>query len=78
MVCAAGPGQNNYTTFIYVSDDVLVPWASLLGWAEDTALLEPLGYNRGFLRTGVAPWSGKPTLTDATAGCQSWGEGSVH
>ena len=41
----------NHTAFMYVEDDVLVRWPTVLAWAEDDALLAPQGFQRGFFRT---------------------------
>jgi len=37
--------------FMYVEDDVLVRWDTVLAWAADDAMLAPLGFQRGFFRT---------------------------
>ena len=53
--------------FMYVEDDVLVRWNTVLAWAADDALLAPLGFQRGFFRTEFStekgagsqcPWQG--------------------
>lgn len=41
----------NYSTFMYLEDDTLVPWPTLVSWAIDTEVLEPLGFTRGIFRT---------------------------
>ena len=46
--CAVSAG--NYTAFMYVEDDVLVRWETMVAWAEDDALLAPFGFQRGFFR----------------------------
>lgn len=50
---------------MHVEHDVEVTWAALKAWAEDDALLEPLGLQRGFVRTEIAPWSGGLVVADA-------------
>ncbi len=54
----------DYTTFMYLEHDMNVPWPALLGWAADTPLLEPLGFQRGFYRVEPSQQTGLPTLTD--------------
>ena len=41
-----------------------VPWPALLGWAADTPLLEPFGFQRGFYRVEPSEETGLPGLTD--------------
>ena len=43
---------------------MLVSWGSLLAWAADNALLEPLGFQRGFYRVEDDARSGGLALTD--------------
>ncbi len=40
-------------------------WDALVSWAQDQAKLEPLGFQRQFYRTEIAPWDGELWLTDA-------------
>ena len=40
---------NNYDFFMYTEDDILIPWEAVEKWYEDTLLLYPHGYIRGFL-----------------------------
>lgn len=54
---------NNHTTFIYIEDDTLVPWTSLVSWAIDTEVLEPLNFTRSMYRTEVDE-DGTLTLND--------------
>ena len=55
----------NHTAFMYVEDDVLVRWETLVAWAEDDALLAPHSFQRGFFRieidfqTGACPIPGR-------------------
>ncbi len=53
----------NYSTFMYVEDDTLVPWSSLVSWAIDTEVLEPLGFTRGIFRTEINH-TGQRSLND--------------
>ena len=43
---------------MYVEDDVLVRWDTVLAWAADEALLAPLGFQRGFFRTEFSSGKG--------------------
>ena len=52
---------------MYVEDDVLVRWDSVLAWAEDDALLAPLGFQRGFFRTEFNVQSGARSRVHDTA-----------
>ncbi len=52
---------------MHLEHDVEVTWAALQAWAVDSALLEPLGFRRGFVRTEIAPWSGRAMAADAEA-----------
>ncbi|KAK9838814.1 hypothetical protein WJX74_003824 [Apatococcus lobatus] len=63
MQAALATGQ--YTAFIYLEDDMRLTWDSLISWATDQAVLEPLGFQRQFYRTEIAPWDGKQWLFDA-------------
>lgn len=58
----------NYSTFMYLEEDILLTWPTLLSWARDTELLEPLGMQRSMFRVEVAPWNGRYVLTDETKG----------
>ena len=40
-------------------------WPVLLSWAHDNEILEPRGLQRQFYRTEIAPWNGRPYMTDA-------------
>ena len=40
-------------------------WDNVMSWATDQAVLEPLGFQRQFYRTEIAPWNGKEWLFDA-------------
>ena len=59
--CCAG----DYTTFMYLEDDIPMQWQTLLSWAHDNEALEPMGLQRQFYRTEIAPWNGRPYMTDA-------------
>lgn len=39
-------GRGEYTSVIYVEDDTRLGWATLVSWALDTEVLEPLQYTR--------------------------------
>ena len=41
-----------------------VPWSALLGWADDTPLLEPLGMQRSFYRVETYPDTGRLAPSD--------------
>ena len=43
--------SGKYDTFLYLEDDQIITWDSLVSWARDTALLEPHGLYPGFVRT---------------------------
>ena len=49
---------------MYLEHDMLVTWDALLAWAADNALLEPLGFQRGFYRVEDDGRSGRLGLTD--------------
>lgn len=53
---------------MHLSDDILVPWEAMLAWADDTVLLEPLGFQRGFSRIEIMPESGHASLVDQIEG----------
>lgn len=53
----------NYTSFVYLEDDQLLRWSTMLSWAIDTEYLEPLGLTRGIYRTEISD-RGEPTLLD--------------
>ena len=44
-----------------------LPWAALSIWAVENAVLERLGFQRGFLRTEIAPWNGRAVAVDSDA-----------
>jgi hypothetical protein len=41
---------DNYDFFMYTEDDMLVSWPGIYEWYEDTKLIYPYGFLRGFLR----------------------------
>lgn len=49
---------------MYIEHDINVPWPALLGWAADTPVLEPLGFQRGLYRVETSEQTGLPGLTD--------------
>lgn len=48
-----------FTTIMYLEADIILTWPVLQRWAEDTIILEPKGFMRGFCRTEIAPWDGE-------------------
>lgn len=48
-----------YTSFINVEADFKLTWTSLLSWAVDTAVLDPMGFQRGFFATEFHPDTGR-------------------
>ncbi|CAL5222120.1 g4436 [Coccomyxa viridis] len=55
-----------YTTYIYMEDDTGLRWSSLVSWALDQQILEPLGFSRGFYRTEISPVDGATMMLDTT------------
>lgn len=47
-----------YTAFVNVEADFKLTWTSLRSWAVDTAVLHPMGFQRGFFATEFHPDSG--------------------
>jgi len=62
-VVAEEYNKGNHTTFVYIEDDTFIPWSTLVSWAIDTEVLEPLNFTRGVYRTEIDE-DGKPTLMD--------------
>lgn len=68
-------GYPNYTTFLYMEDDTLIPWSHLVSWAIDNEILEKLGFSRGIFRTEINK-AGKLSMNDMVVdlanslGCQ--------
>ena len=56
--------SDNYTTFIYLEDDILLSWEALQAWAEDTEHLVPLGFQRGFFRIEYSHFTGQMMVWD--------------
>jgi hypothetical protein len=54
----------NYSAYMYIEDDTLVPWPAIVSWAFDTEVLAPLGFIRGFYRTEVDPTTGDVVMLD--------------
>lgn len=48
-----------YTAFVNVEADFKLTWTSLRSWAVDTAVLHPMGFQRGFFATEFHPDSGR-------------------
>lgn len=59
--------RESYTSVVYMEDDTRLSWASLISWALDTEILEPLNYTRCFYRTEIYAMSGKRVMLDARA-----------
>jgi hypothetical protein len=57
---------------MYVEDDVLVRWETVVAWAEDDALLAPHGFQRGFFRVESNFESGACPLPDRLRQLQSF------
>ncbi len=38
--CSAGDFAGPYTAFLYLEDDLVVPWPVMQAWAEDAELLQ--------------------------------------
>ena len=68
LLCRAG----SYSAYMHMEHDVEGTWAAVGAWAADNALLEPLGFQRGFVRTEIAPWSGRAMAADAQAPVSAW------
>lgn len=49
---------------MYLEDDTDVSWGVMQSWARDTAVLEPLGFKRGLVRTEFHPDDGRAALMD--------------
>jgi len=58
--------RQNYDYFMYLEDDMVVPFEALQAWRRDSELLHPLGYLRGFLRTEIDA-NGRVVSTDQKA-----------
>ena len=57
-----------YNTYIYVEDDTGLHWSTLVSWALDQQVLEPLGFSRGFYRTEVQFMAHKVLMMHKTYG----------
>lgn len=56
-----------HTLFIHMEDDLFLRWGALKAWARDEALLAPLGFHRGLIRTEYAHWDGALMAFDQAA-----------
>ena len=56
------PGD--YTAYIHMEADIAIPWSALVPWAEDTALLAPYGFHRGFYVLEFHPDGGEAVMTN--------------
>ena len=45
---------NNYDIFLYLEDDILIPWDNFKSWLEENNDIDRHGYLRGFLRVETA------------------------
>lgn len=59
------PGST-YTSVVYLEDDTRLSWASLVSWAVDSEVLEPLEWTRCMFRTEVSPATGQLNMLDWT------------
>lgn len=48
-----------YTAYINIEGDFKLPWLALVSWVTDTAVLAPLGFQRGFYATEFHPDTGQ-------------------
>lgn len=62
-VVAEEYSKGNHTTFVYIEDDTFIPWPTLVSWALDTEVLEPLNLTRSVYRTEIDE-DGSLTLMD--------------
>jgi hypothetical protein len=53
-----------YTSFIYMEDDTHLTWPSVVSWALDTEILEPMNFTRCIYRTEVDVETGDFNLLD--------------
>lgn len=56
--------HSDYTSFIYMEDDTHLTWPSVVSWALDTEILEPLNFTRCIYRTEVDVETGDFNLLD--------------
>ena len=56
----------NFTAFVYTEDDQEILWPTLQSRSRDTEALEPLGFQRGFMRTEIEPNDGATVSLDVT------------
>ena len=54
----------NYTSLIYMEDDTPLSWPTLMSWALDTEVLEPLNFTRCMYRTEVDHKIGRTNIFD--------------
>jgi len=54
----------NYTSFLFLEDDMVVTWEALVAWAKDTEILEPYRLKRSFFRAEIRSDSGKTMYQD--------------
>ena len=66
----------DYDYFMYIEDDILVPFEALCRWREDSSKLDPLGYLRGFVRYEKNE-AGTLVVTDQTRPARLWNFVSV-
>jgi len=59
---AAGGAQ--YTAYMYMEDDTLVPWRAMTAWARATPALDERNLTFGFYRTEVSPDTGELVMLD--------------
>ena len=56
--------KNDYDIFIYLEDDILVPWKAINYWLEYNEQLIEHNYNLGFVRIEINPNNNEEYITD--------------
>ena len=56
--------RNDYDIFMYIEDDILVPWISIQYWLEHNEFLIEHNLNLGFLRIEINDTDGEEYTTD--------------
>ena len=59
-------GSMRYTAYIYMADDIQVPWRATVAWARATPALAAFNVTYGFYRTEVSPKTGELVLVEIT------------
>jgi hypothetical protein len=58
--------EPHHTAVVYMEDDTRLAWSSLVSWAFDTEILEPLNFTRCFFRTETSATKGTSNMLDWT------------